>query len=482
MTRKAISIFTIVSCLLLTTLQTSCEKDTEKAGAGTLRDGEDVVVLSDTIRNITSTVCIAPPIQTSPDSCLLGELSSKHFGIFKADILTQFAAPLGFQYPDSSVLDSACLYLYYRYYVGDGHSPLRITAYAMDGEVMEYEGKYLCTEPVDRFCSLDDSTQVTEVAAVVEAEKGTTDTVTRNSGESYLYRVHIPFTDAFARKLFAIKKFDSQEEFNEVFKGLYITTDFGTGTLLYIVDASIGIHYHYFYKTGSDTYARQNDTKQWYSNDEVRLINRYDYRDLDLVHNTLLDDSTRNYITSPMGLYTQIIIPMNTIREQVLSRVGSKRPYVNLANLRIDILNHDSKKTYDEDWAGPSSTMLLIKEAAFEHFFYEDAVVSDTSAMYSDTYQEVDSVTAEKRYYYRFSMASLLTEYLRDSLGSLEDTLSMIMVPVDVVSSQSSSGSSVISEINQKQTWTVTAVRSSADESEPMDIEIVYSGFSSVIL
>ena len=102
--------------------------------------------------------------------------------------------------------------------------------------------------------------------------------------------------------------------------------------------------------------------------------------------------------------------------------------------------------------------------------------------MYSDTYQEVDSVTAEKRYYYKFSMASLLTEYLRDSVGSLSDTLSMIMVPVDVVSSQSSSGSSVISEINQKQTWTVTSVRSSADQSEPMDIEIVYSGFSTVIL
>lgn len=476
--------FTIVSCLsiLTTTSLTSCKTDSDKAGSATLLQGEDVVVLSDTIRDITSTVCVAPPIKTTPDSCLLGELSSKHFGIFKADILSQFAAPIGFQYPDSSVLDSVCLYIYFRSYVGDGNSPLRLTAYAMDGEVMEYEGKYLCTEPVSRFCSLDDSTRIIEQDALVEAKRGTTDTVKTSDGRGYVFRVRMRMTDDYARKIFAIREFGTQEQFNQLFKGLYITTNFGTGSLLYIVDMSIGIHYHYYYETAPGTYAVQNDTKHWYANDEVRKINRYDYRDLDPVLANLLDDSTRNYITSPMGLYTRIVIPMSKIREQVLEGVDGKRPYVNLANLRIDLLNYDSEKTFDEDWAGPAKSMLLIKEDAFERFFYEDATISDTCAMYSDTYSETDSVTAEKRYYYRFSMASLLTEYLRDSVGQLSDTLAMLMVPVDVISSQTSSGTSVVANITQKHTWTVTCIRSSADESEPMDIEIVYSGFSAVSL
>lgn len=461
---------------------TSCETDTEKAGAGTLLNGEDVVVLSDTIRNIRSSISLAPPIQTCPDSFLLGELASANLGLVKADILTQFAVPEGFQYPDSSELDSVCLYLCYSYYVGDGNSPMRITAYAMDGEVMEYEGKYLCTEPVSRFCSMDDSTRVTARDALLEAARGTGDTITRSNGSSTALRVRLRLSDEYARKLFAIKEFGSQQDFNKLFKGLYITTDFGTSTMLYVVDIAIGIHYHYYYRTETDTYARQRDTKYWYANDEVRQINRYDYLDIATVDTELRKDSFINYITSPMGFYTRLTIPMKEIREQVLERVGGKRPYVNLANLRIDILNYNSEKTFEEDWGAPAATMLLIKEDAFDRFFYEDAVVSDTCAMYSETYQETDSVTAEKCYYYKFSMASLLTQYLRDTVGNLSDTLQMIMVPVDIKTTQTSSSTSVISAITQKRTWTVTCIRSSAATSEPLDIEIVYSGFSTVSL
>ena len=126
--------------------------------------------------------------------------------------------------------------------------------------------------------------------------------------------------------------------------------------------------------------------------------------------------------------------------------------------------------------------MLLIKEDAFDRFFYEDAVVSDTCAMYSETYQETDSVTALKRYYYKFSMASLLTQYLRDTVGNLADTLQMLMVPIDIKTAQTSSNTSIISSITQKQTWTITSVRSSVASDEPLDIEIVYSGFSNVSL
>ena len=439
-------------------------------------------MLSDTIRNIRSSISLAPPILTSPDSFLLGELATANLGLVKADILTQFAAPEGFQYPDSSELDSVCIYMSYSYYVGDGKSPLRITAYALDGEVMEYQGKYLCTEPVSRFCSMDDSTHVTAQDAILEAAIGTGDSITRSDGSTTSIRVRMRLNDNYARKIFAIKKFGSQQDFNKLFKGLYITTNFGTGTMLYVVDIAIGIHYHYYYRTETGTYARQRDTKYWYANDEVRRINRYDSHDIVAVDAALRQDSFVNYITSPLGFYTRLTIPMKEIREQVLERVGGKRPYVNLANLRIDILNHDSEKTFAEDWGAPAPTMLLIKEDAFDRFFYEDAVVSDTCAMYSETYQETDSVTALKRYYYKFSMASLLTQYLRDTVGNLADTLQMLMVPIDIKTAQTSSNTSIISSITQKQTWTITSVRSSVASDEPLDIEIVYSGFSNVSL
>jgi hypothetical protein len=101
----------------------SCDGD-EKVGSSILTEEDEIVVKSATFK-MQSGLKLYPEVSFYPDSFLLGECDT-HFGTIRADLLTQFACPEGFAYPDSVedahgkkiftqlTVDSVSLSLYYR--------------------------------------------------------------------------------------------------------------------------------------------------------------------------------------------------------------------------------------------------------------------------------------------------------------------------------------------------------------------------------
>ncbi|MCQ2345347.1 MAG: DUF4270 domain-containing protein [Paludibacteraceae bacterium] len=488
MIRKPIWIFATVSLLML--LMQGCKDDVNNAGASALMDGEEVIVCSDTIRDISSAIYMADPLCFTPDSFLLGECTLPHFGTISADILAQFAAPSAFVYPDSSVVDSAVLYLTYRSYVGDGRSPLAITVYEMDGEMLQYGETYTSDADISRFCSMN--SRVSRRDPIILPGSDIDTTYSSSSSTSYVNAIAVPLTDDFCKKLFAIRDLSDRQAFLEAFKGLYITTNYGSSACLYILDISLGLHYHYFYPEteGSSRYIRQEDTKMFYTNAEVRQLNRLHYAERTAFYQQLLQQDSVNYVVSPAYLYTKVRIPVRDIvadiRKNLHSGDSDLRPYVNLSDLRIKVLNYGLGATADNDWAAPATSMLLVKEDAFDRFFGDHPVLSDTSAMYSYIKSEIDSVSGDLEHFYSFSMNSILTYFLRDTT-QMVDTLNMLLVPVDITTTSSSSTSSsssatTIVSIKQSSNVSVTKLRSAQHPGDPMNIEIVYSGFSDVRL
>lgn len=471
-------IFTIL--FLLIALQ-ACKNEDVSAGRAALLSGEEVIVKSDTISSITSELKMADAITTTPDSFLLGECKLKHFGTLKADILTQFACPVGFAYPDSSEVDSVCLYLYFRSYVGDGTSPLGISVYEMDGEGLSYSAIYQSDIDVAPYCSRSNSVLLARDYILRAGD--TRDSVYVEKMSDYYYGLRIPLSQAFRDKLFAIRDYSSQEAFSQLFKGLYITTTYGSNTCLYVIDMSIGIHYHYTYPTDASgsQFKVQHDTKYLYANSEVRQVNRYEYPEREHYETVLRMDTDANYIVSPACYYTTIKIPMKDIASRILDGVDGSRPYINMAELRIDILNATSQNKANDDWAGPSLDMLLVTKSAYKDFIEDDDVeLSDTCAMYGEVKYETDTLTSDYNFYYTFSLNAMLTEYMRHA-ASMPDTLELVLMPVDIVSVASTNTSTVVG-VHQKQSVTVTQIRSATAKEKQMDIEIVYSGFSDVQL
>lgn len=416
----------------------------------------------------------------TPDSFLLGECNSPGYGTLKADLLTQFACPIDAIYPDSCELDSVCLFLYYRTWYGNGDAPLRINAYEIDSEPLCYDSLYTSDVDIQRFVSpASRAKSVLERPYVLSAAHPDYGTVSNTYNG-----VAIKLTDEYARKVFETRDFSSQQAFQQKIKGLYITTDYGTSTILYINNVSLVCYFHYTYKISahSDTYAVLRDSRIFPANSEVRQVNHYTYPDVSSVRQRLCQSTDTNYIISPANLYACLKIPVEAMRQSIGRRTVMKRPYINLASLEVDVLNYPNTEldAHAADWAHPAKSMMLIKESAFSTFFKSHQLPSDTCAICSDLITSVDS-TDTYRNYYAFDLSKIFSKQVRDS-SVFVDTLRMLLVPVSLTytASQYSASTQTVSEVHIEQSVTLTEIRSALDAHMPMDVELVYTGMDTI--
>lgn len=452
-----------------------CKNDVLNAGASALEQEDEIRVKSDTF-SVTSSLQKCAAISLTPDSFLLGECDT-HFGTIKADILAQLACPEDNEYPDVQQLevDSVVLYLYYENWYGDGLAPLGLTVYEMDKATLDYDSRYPSDTTIFTFCSLTEDTRISERSHIVIA-KEPKDSVYVSS-DTYTPCVHIKLTDEFAQRFFQIKDFSSQEAFNQLFKGLYIVSDFGGSTMLYIKSINMAVFYHFSLPRHNEPDTIVNDFKAFYANSEVRQVNRYTYPQRDSVMAELLQKIDTNYIISPANIYTRLSVRMDSVRQKIKKQLGENtenyRVYVNRANLTIDVLydNKNSSRPRDQ-WDIPASHMLLVQEEKMESFFAKNELPSDTLAILSNLTTKVDT-SGNISYYYSYDLSTLFTQQLRAETE--ESELRFLLVPVAV---GTASGTTTITSVKPLQTISVTHIRSANNSIQPMDVELVYSGFN----
>ena len=477
----------IVFLCALVCAWTSCKNDVANTGQSVLGEEDAIIVLADTF-SFSSRIDSCAAIISQADSFLLGELETD-YGLLRASILTQLACPEGYHYPaDFSVdsVDSICLFMYYSSWVGDANSPIAVNAYMLDKKTFRYSSTYPTDLNIDDYCSRDKSILCNH-RIVVASEK--LDSVQNSSGK-YIPMVRMRVNDDFTREFASIQSFDDQAAFNELFKGLLIETSFGSSTMLNVTDIALGVYYHFSYnKAGRDTVV--NDMKAFYANSEVRTVNHLYYQDKAQWLDELKQDSdTYNYIIAPAGVYTRMSFPMAQIADSIIVQMRDpvtgdtiKRPYVNKAQVRVSVENVFSGSKSEitrNDWLQPSDYMLLIKESSMERFFAEKELPTDTCALLGQLTQDKDA-DGNTIYYYSYDMSDFISNWVRDRMlpenqrkyASDESVLNMLLVPVSVGTSTSSS-TTVVSSVRQQQTMSATKIKSAKNG---MQLEMVYSGF-----
>lgn len=472
-------LYKLIICLVIPFALLGCQDDAMNAGSSTLSESDDIQVKADTF-SLASTLDSCAALTLTPDSFLLGECDT-HFGTIQADILTQLACPEGFQYPyaETAEVDSIYLYIHYNSWYGDGKAPLGITVYEMDRSSLTETGIYPSNLQLEDYCSLEDSTHIAKASRIIIPSEPT-DSLYQSSSDSYQPFIRIKLTDEFAKRFFAKQDFSSQEVFNEAFKGLYITSDFGGSNVLYITNISMAVYYHFSrpMSNGRDTIL--HDIKSFYANSEVRQINRYTYPNRREVLTLYAQNTDTSYIVSPANIYTQLSLRMDSIYQRIKEQLGDDtsdyRVYVNQALLTLDVL-YNAETTSDrprDQWDVPANNMLLIKAENFNTFFAKNELPSDTSAILATLTVTADTLGKES-YSYSYDLSSLLTQQLRSNQPI--DELKFMLVPVSVTSTNSSS-STVITSVKQMQTISATRIRSAQNALQPIDLEMVYSGFN----
>ena len=461
----------VMACLLA-----SCKDDVATTGESVLGAEDRIVVLADTF-SISSDIFSYDSIISQADSFLLGEIETD-YGLLRASILTQLACPEGYSYPDGFTVDSVdsiCLFMYYGSWVGDDNSPISINAYMLDKGTFRYSSTYPTNLDISDYCSREHCV-LTNHRIVVASEK--LDSIKSSSG-TYVPMIRMRLNDDFVQYFSAIQSFESQEKFNEQFNGLLIESSFGSSTVLNISDIALGVFYHFSYnKAGRDTVVQ--DMKAFYANSEVRTVNHLEYQDKpEWIEGLRQHADSFNYIIAPAGVYTCLRFPMEQMEEMIYAQMLDildeetilvKRPYVNKAEVRVDVENMGDEKGRNS-WLQPADYMLLIREQSIDRFFKNRELPSDTCALLSALQQGVDSL-GNTIYYYSYDMSAFLTNQLRQEAN--DTILNMLLVPVSVGTTTNAYSTSAVSSVRQQQTMSATKIRSAKNG---MDLKIVYCGF-----
>lgn len=450
-------------------LMCSCKDDSGSAGGSVLEQSDQIWVQADTFP-IHSAMVRCDSIVSMPDSFLLGEMESG-YGNLRAEILTQFACPTGFTYPEGATIDSVCLCLCYRTWFGDGNSPIGIDAFEISKGEFDYATPYPTNISATDYVEEGAKSVLAHDKILVAATM--TDSIYSSSLQKYLPLVRAKMSDEFVERFFAMQRFTDQESFNKAFRGLYITPSFGSATVLNVLDINIAVYYSFSYeKFGRDTTV--HDVKAFYANSEVRQVNCIHYTNQEAAFKAMEADSGQyNYIVSPANIYTRLEFPMKRIQDTINASMEGKRPYVNLAKVKVRVCNYSASAKVPEDWSQPAKEMLLIKESSLNRFFSKRELPSDTCALLAELTKGID-VSGETEYYYTYDLSALLTRQLR--YMDNPDMLTMLMVPVDIVTT-TTSNTTVITSIKQQQTISATQTYSAQNPTNRMEMEVVYSGF-----
>ena len=447
--------------IALTAIFTSCKND-DSVGISIQPQEDEIIIASDTFI-IESENYYVPAISAQADSMILGEFYSAKYGTTKAELLLQIAPPIDYKFPEEKynpTPDSLILVMYYKSWVGSSYAPLEFSIYEINKQAIDYNTQYLSNLNIGDFT---DSTILMGKRLMTSIDLSRADSLKEDTAVTPYVRYK--FDQIQLERFFNMPQevYKNEDAFLDEFKGLYITTRYGTSTMICINQVTMYLYYHYTYqKNGKDTVV--NTSIIFPSNKEVRQLNKFSHPNIEEV--TACNDSM-NLIKSAAGIYPKIRIPIGRMSKKIYSTIGDKQLNINAAEIIIENVKYDTTNTY----LGKPLYLLALTTEQFDDFLKYNTVPSTT-----DTTTVMASYTSSHNGY-KLDLSYFITKYLRNEMVEDDDVIEMILMPVSVETASSTTGSASVTAIKPLTKLAVTAIRSGKNEYSPMRMKILYNGF-----
>ncbi len=352
-------------------------------------------------------------------------------------------------------------------FFGDSTANQGVYVYAMNKTLVPSAAyKYFTNTDVSEFCKKD--------------------TLLNSDGKAYKYNlanknkneIKIKLKDEFGERLAKIYQKGStitnQADFNNFFKGIYLSHYFNNGSLIKIEVAGILLYYSYDANitttyNGEEVVVNSADLKaKGYNplvssiflsaNKAVERVNLVSHPDLEQKFPSLQNQDV-TYAYTPAGMYTKVNIPFNTMIDSVkLKAPDTTKVMFNSARLTLytktlDWTPTDLSKT-------PNSYMLLLHQDSVVPFFYKNKTPDGYSSFVASYNSTTESYTFD------------ITKAVQKKLTGQQVAFSEEMVVVPIVVEQSNS----VNYYRQQLWLTATMLYgpNSADDKKPR-LDMIYT-------
>lgn len=359
----------------------------------------------------------------------VGKFTDNIFGTYNAGFLATLNCPAGLTFPglyDGSTLDSdgkvtktmvaeaaddieliydkdngadkkvignihtVELYLLYRQYFGDSLTACRLSVYELDKKLeikdnpyytdIDPEGYYDAQKP-EALLGTKAYTAVDASLSYAERQK---DSYTPNVHLNLSKEISLRVGKAILRASRAAGSNFDNAKFSEAFKGLYVKSDYGDGTVLYVDQVQMNVVYKRYAandttgviikkkvaeEDGSFADSTYYQYRPFVSTREVIQANRLTNDEVAIENCIKQTDCT--YLKSPAGIFTQATLPIQEIKEKLDGDT------LNAVKLSFANYNQASDKKFG---MSIPADVLLIRKKLKDSFFENNQLADDISS------------------------------------------------------------------------------------------------------
>ena len=451
--------FLLKSLFGLTLLATLYSCDESNSIGGSIQPDQDrISVYYDTVHVVSQTVFVDSMLYRS-SSAYLGEFTDPNFGTTKPDFLAQLYCPRLFSFPDDvKRIDSSYLYLYYEDWFGDSTTMLHINVYELNSPLMIGQSYFTNINPA-KYC---DKSKLLGQLSITPGDLYATDSA--KSLSTYQTVIKIPLDLTLGNKFLKDSRlnpsaFATPDKFAQYFNGLYVTTNFGNGSIIYIDHSEVEFCYGTYLYSKTSGGLRDSfvvGASYFPVTKEVKQVNRFEHPDLSYYINPSNASDSLNYVFSPAGMYTRITIPdkvFNTLSGSSVNR------------MRLKIL----ATQFDESDYGmsPPQYMLMIRESEAREFFSRFEMNDGINSFLA----KYDSKTESYEFNLSYYAQKMVRELDNPESSTFSPFKNMLMIPVTII--ESADGTQV--RLEQMLKPSAVKVRGAKHPTQPMKLELIYS-------
>ena len=434
--------FIALCCISTGLLLCSCEDTMTKVGTSILPPEDVITVRTDTFTLKAQTIRL-DSVYAKTTQCLLGQMYDPLYGNIKADFLCQFYCEENFQFaqtPYQNKIDSMELVVMYvtSSWYGDTIIPMQASVYAVNQPLKR---NFYSNDNPEQYC---DMSQPLGQKTYTAYDFSRFDTVAAVAGDLQYITVKLP--TSLGQKFYDetvnnSSTFASQDAFNRFFPGLYVTTTFGSGSLIQTEGENIFLRIYYNYMSkdtlGQDTLIRAAEI--FTNSKEVIQLTHLQNENLETL---FVPNDAYTFIKSPAGVCTRLTIPT----AEISKKIDVNSHYINDFTLNLHYLPAD-----DWDFAmTPPAYLLLIPEDSVKTFFENELTENNSSSYFMSYNGNTNTGGSNSSLFTAYGYDASTRTYNFGNISALiknhieqlpDEDLNVLIIPVARASTQQSTGS-----------------------------------------
>lgn len=449
--------YALVALLALTFF--GCDDNTGGIGSGMFPDSDQNINGRLSAFDVTTQSIKAGKIYARTSEGYVGKFTDQKFGAYSAGFLTELNCPTGMTFPDvyqefdaqgnpvtegkgvratgSMVSDgtevqrpngtktllgnvhTTEIYFWYNKYFGAPDTPCRLSVYKLSNSLDKNQAYYTDINPEDYYSPNDPeallgrkSYTALDLSVSEEARKK----------EGYVPSVRVAIKNEIGKSILT----DSRKEpdklaelFKKSFPGIYVKSDFGDGTILYVTEIQMNVVYK-IYATDSKTGLKLK--KKYEKDTQGNPVDSIDYRYRSFnatkeilqanqfvsdqtILDQLVNDHTVTYMKTPAGIFTEATLPIEKIQGELANDT------INAAKLAFR--NYNDNTTNSFGMKAPEKILLLREKE--KNTFFEKNKLADNVTSYLSTMN-----TSQNEYSFN-NVAKLIKACFNDKKAAEEE-------------------------------------------------------------